>query len=358
MQLDKAELLKMLEAVSYKEYGDYYERSYCHLIQNNFPNSELFWRNFVVPQTKRIQTSSKLGSDIRVRPNVDEALVDINNAHYSLFMNLSFARTHLLTRAVSSVENAYTHLGSACDLAEEVVAKFYLLLLRCRGAQSDHSYEVSRDQFLKRAAKRYDESYKKWGDIYLRTGKTLTVRFHAQTDLLSEYLSGDRSPTLAEYRRISQSIRTIRNLIVHSTRLGRIVTQNGDRLIPKSGRVDDYRDWRSIQKATADEAQINRDFREEYSQVEVDATYFEEALNKIWNYLVEDLVSSLFDETNSEMLKLYDLEFDGSKGAVFVAEPMRSSGDLIPGSGIGYLDNGPSSGGSAVWPSSWSGLDD
>lgn len=358
MQIDKTQLANMLEGASYKENGDYYERSYCHLLQPNFPHSELFWRNFVVPQTERIQTFPNLGSSIGFRPDVNDVLKDISSAHYSLFMNLSFARVHLLTRTVSSIENAYTHLGSACDLAEEVVAKFHLVLLGCRRESSDPTYEISREQFLETAAKRFDESYEKWGNVYLRTGKTLTVRFHSSTDLLSEYLSDDRSQALTAYKRISTSIRTVRNLIVHNIRLGRIVTRNGDRLIPRSDKISNYRDWKSIQKAATDEAQVARDFREEYAQVEVDTTQLEKALNEIWSYLVRDLATCFFDETNSEMLKLYDLKFDGSKGAVFAAEPMRSSGELIPGSGIGYLDDGLSAGGSAVWPSSWSGLDD
>jgi hypothetical protein len=57
-------------------------------------------------------------------------------------LQLCYAGWHLKLPAPSSFANFYTHLGSACDLAEDFLLSAYLLLLHCRGKQSPILFEV------------------------------------------------------------------------------------------------------------------------------------------------------------------------------------------------------------------------
>ena len=112
--------------------GDSYEKKYWPFFKERFPNCETFWRYFVVPSTKRIELEVSEPNERRIdhREGISEDIQDITSFHYSMFINLIYCYDHLEKFGLSSFEDFYLHLGSACDLAEDFLLKTYLLIQR------------------------------------------------------------------------------------------------------------------------------------------------------------------------------------------------------------------------------------
>jgi len=113
--------------------GDGNERNFWPVINEQFPNYEILWRNVVVPTTRRIELP--LGSERRHerRAGVTEDLWLIAYINYSVFLNIVGAFQHLAQPVMLSLGNFYTHLASACDLVEEFLLRVHLLICECRG---------------------------------------------------------------------------------------------------------------------------------------------------------------------------------------------------------------------------------
>jgi len=131
--------------------GDSNAQQYWPAVSEQFPNYEAFWQNLVVPMTKRIDLPpGRLGRHGR-RDNIADNLWIVSYLNYSVFLNLVGAFEHLSQPVILSVGNFYTHLASACDLAEEFLLRVHLLIAECRG---EHVLELERDtnqEFLEKA---------------------------------------------------------------------------------------------------------------------------------------------------------------------------------------------------------------
>ncbi len=116
MKVDPLTFHKYLAQVSFKYNGDGYEQKLGHFTTKDFPNCQKYWQLFVVPITKRIESyPNALSRDIRFRNVIDTQLQDVSSVHYSAFLNLIYAHVHLEVKMLSSLEDFYVHLGSACD---------------------------------------------------------------------------------------------------------------------------------------------------------------------------------------------------------------------------------------------------
>ncbi|MFZ3079228.1 MAG: hypothetical protein WA109_06035 [Bellilinea sp.] len=309
MKINPTELPDYLQSISYKEHGDYFEREYGHFLSDCFPSCEQFWRIFVVPFTKRMDgypTSVAQGLDIRAY--IDPKIEDLAGANYSMFLNLVFAHLHLENKTPSSFEDIYTHLGSVCDLAEMVIEKWHFLDLNLQGKKTKVLQGLSRDEFLKKASELYDEKYPNWYQYYLQKGKSPPINLISRSDILVEYL-GRESQSRKDYAAHSQAIRQMRNVIVHDMKVARIIEIDGLMLIPKPTVISEYRSWQKVAAAANLQDKLKIDFAEQYTQAKEDIESLESKLNKIWELLINDILSEFYSTERPSLRGMFNIEF-------------------------------------------------
>jgi len=335
MNANPKELQNFLSKMSYAGHGDTYEREYGHYLSDNFPNCEEFWKFFVVPITKRMDGfPDKLFKSIDLRKSISPEIEDIANVHYSMFLNLVFAHVHLETKMLSSLENIYVHLGSACDLAESVIEKWYLLLLQCRSKQSKILQGLSKDEFLCKAEDWYQENYSKVYQHYISKGKFYPIRVCGSTDLFKEYF-GKASNARKKFKRQVQLIREFRNVVVHNVKIGRIDVEGGPTLMPKPSVIQKYKTWREITAILSDKATVKKDFVNQFSQAEEDITNLEQAINELWEKLMNDFLDEFYSPDRAILRSLFSIEFVHSAPKFVLAsdDEFESSTDFVQPSG-------------------------
>jgi len=287
--------------------GDSYERLYWTFLKERFPNCETFWKYFVVPFTKRIELETKDPNErIRPRNNISEDIKDIASFHYSMFLNLIFAYDHLQNFRLSSFEDFYIHLGSACDLAEEFLLKTYLLILECTGQKSKILQELKKEDFLKLAEKWYNDNYSKIYENYLRKGKVVPIRLPNRGNVLDEYFKN--SEDWKEYKRHTQKIREYRNIIVHDVQIGRIINVGGIPLVPKKEKIQKYKKLSCVFAVRQDIQKFKNDFINMKEQMILDIGRLEIILNKLWTKPIRDMKKLFFEDKNEILLKKYNID--------------------------------------------------
>lgn len=287
--------------------GDSYERLYWTFFKERFPNCETFWRYFVVPFTKRIELEIKDPNErIRPREGISEGIKDIASFHYSMFLNLIYSYDHLQNFRLSSFEDFYTHLGSACDLTEEFLLKTYLLILECREQKSKILQELKKEDFLKIAERWYDDNYSKVYEDYLKKGKPAPIKLPRGKNVLDEYF--EEQEDWREYKRYSQKIREYRNIIVHDIQIGKIITIGGIPLVPKKEKIQNYKKWSYVFAAQQDIQKLKNDFINMKEQMILDIGNLEIILNKLWNKPINDLRKLFFKDKNEILLEKYNID--------------------------------------------------
>jgi hypothetical protein len=287
--------------------GDRYERSYWTFFKERFPNCEDFWRYFVVPFTKRIELGVEDPNErIRPREGISEDIKDVASFHYSMFLNLTYSYDHLKNFRLSSFEDCYTHLSSACDLAEEFLSRTYLLILECKGQKSEVLHELTKEDFLKLAEKWYDDNYPKVYEDYLKKGKPAPIRLPSRRNVLDEYFKDQEE--WKRYKRHSQMIREYRNIIVHDTQIGRIISVGGIPLVPKKEKIQNYKKWSHVFAAQQDIGRLKSDFINMIEQMILDIGNLEVFLNSLWTEPINDLRKLFFDDKNRILLKKYNID--------------------------------------------------
>jgi hypothetical protein len=96
------------------------------ILNERFPNCERFWQQVFIPITKRIERPSDASDRIARRESIAEELWGISYLNFSLFLQLAAAYDHLGMPVGSSFGDFYTHLGSACDLAEDFLLAVHI----------------------------------------------------------------------------------------------------------------------------------------------------------------------------------------------------------------------------------------
>lgn len=287
--------------------GDSYERLYWTFFKERFPNCETFWSYFVVPFTKRIELEIKdPNGRIRPREGISEDVKDIASFHYSMFLNLIYSYDHLQNFRLSSFEDFYTHLGSACDLAEEFLLKTYLLILECTDQKSEILQELKKEDFLKLAEKWYNDNYSNVYENYLKKGKAVPIRLLNRGNVLDEYFKD--SEDWKEYKRHTQKIREYRNIIVHDAQIGRIISLGGIPLVPKKEKIQNYKKWSYVFAVQQDVQKLKGDFINMKEQMILDIGSLEVILNDLWTKPINDLCKLFFDDKNKILLKKYNID--------------------------------------------------
>lgn len=313
MRVQSELLRKLLNQASFASNGDNYEQQFGAMVSESFPNCERFWRVFVIPLTQRIEGyPDQLATGIHFRQDVSPELQDISAAHYSAFMNLVYAHAHAYfqPKGLSWIADFYVHLASACDLAEAVLEKWYLLSLRCRGEETKVLQWLGRDEFFDLVGAWYDERYPGLYDHYLSKGKSPPLRLPSRQNILEEYLG--HSETWKEYKRHSQPIREFRNVVVHDVRVGRIVV-NGEVFIPKPKAIQRYKTWREVFAVVNNQDQFGRDFVQPGLQTKDDLTRLETVLNQLWEeFLIAEFEQEFYSSERTALRELYGIEFENN----------------------------------------------
>lgn len=326
LKIHKEELEKTINQSAFTKNGDSYEQDYAELVIGNFPRCEEFWKEFIVPITRRIEMpDGKLEDIIRFRGRVDSQLMSIASIHYSIFMHLVYAHLHFEMQTPSMIEDIYAHLATVCDLAETLIEKWHLLLLKCQGQPSNIIQALSRDDFLVIAGKWYDDNYAQSYEYYYSKGKFKSIVLQRGKNLVHEYY-GD-SEARKDYARFSNNIRAFRNAVVHDVKLGLLITPEGNALIPKLDKISNYRTWRAVHDVAQEPKVIERDFIEIDVHIEASIQGLEVRLNDLWEKLIQDGTDE-FNSTERESFRSkFGIEISDTPGYYLVDTSREESSE-------------------------------
>ena len=303
-----SEIERIISKIHFDNDGDIYEKSYWTFLKERFPNCEEFWKYLVVPSTKRIEPKIT-DPDERIRPRkgISEDIKDIASFHYSMFLHLIYSYEHLQNPSLSSFEDFYMHLGSACDLAEKFLLKTYLLILECTNQKSQILQELEKENFLKKAEKWYDNNYSKVHEDFLKLKKgEIALRLFNTKSVLDEYFKGNEE--WKEYKRHSQKIREYRNIIVHDAQIGRIILIGRIVLVPKKEKIQDYKKWSDVFAVRQDIQKLKNDFINMKEQMILDIGRLEIIFNSLWTKPINDMKKLFFADRNEILLEKYNID--------------------------------------------------
>jgi hypothetical protein len=239
------------------------------------------------------------------RDNIANDLWDISYINYSVFMNLVGAYQHLAQPVMLSVGNFYTHLASACDLAEEFLLRVCIMIAHCRGDAVPELDPDTKEQFLAKAGTWYEEHYTRNYRHYHQRGRDMLVRIGPREGIICRYV-GRTDAAWTQYARFSGPIRAFRNRVVHDVQLGTIRVGSIN-LMPRPERVGQYARIDQLQAALSDPVVLKRDFAVREEQMFSDFRVFQQRLNELWQKPADDLRTLLYDERNNEFLRKYDI---------------------------------------------------
>lgn len=310
MNITHTILDNLLRQASFQFNGDSYEQRFGHFVVPRFPNCELFWKLFVVPLTERIAGyPNALTTNIRPRQGVEAELENIANTNYTAFLNLVYAHIHLQTDMLSSLENFYAHLGSACDLVDTFLERWFFLLMKCRGDESEILQQLTREDFLELAGNWYDKNYLTLYEYYLSKGKARPISIPSRKNIIKElfkkYLKNDK--LRKQYIQFSQSIKEFRNVVVHDVQVGRLNDKNGNIYIPRPQVIKNYKTWRQVFSVANNENIIKNDFRPKKQQMENDIIELETILNEMWSLIIQEFNSELYSPDRRILRDMYGL---------------------------------------------------
>ncbi len=306
MDISLLKLTDIVNAASYSTAGDDREIKYGHLLED-FPNSEKFWKLFIVPMTNRIVTTTHNSlRQIQFRNGVEMELQEMASFHYSVFINIVYAHKVFESRHISFFENFYAHLGSICDSTEEFLMRIYFLILRSNKVESELLHRLSKNKFMKLANNWFDEHYGSIFNYYLNKGKKPPpIPLPGRSNILDEYFEGYQPWN--DFVRFSQLIKQYRNAIVHNYQIGFVQNNNGQHFVPKKEKIPKYKKWDEVFKGAADSKKFANDFIDRETQMVNDLKEMQNKLQGLWDKPVNDINDLLYRQQNAIILNQYDL---------------------------------------------------
>jgi len=224
------------------EHGDIEERTWWAEIGPNFPNYEVFWREYIVPLTCRRLNPS----NIFVRPRIPKHLRDLVNSHYSVFLQLS---------------SSYHVLESPDALTTQ------------RGIYDFYSHLCSVKDMVQRFLRMTNNVFKHYGSIYIPRRARRLARF-GDASLEKDYRTA--LADIKKYRR--QSIHDYAPIMI-------------DGKIPKPNRLKKYTDLATLAQVLGapDRDQIiSRDFVDAKTRCREDLQRLEKVLDRIWSVVLRE----------------------------------------------------------------------
>ena len=309
MKISFDQLQRIINSSGYKVNGSVTEIQFAYMLEEDYPNSELFWKNFIVPHTNRIdETITDYEQSIKPREGIADSMHLIGSYHYSIFHNFLFAHGDIQLRNPGFFENFYTHLGTMCDCVEEFLIHVYLIILECRGQKSKALQEFSKEDFLKKADQWYDESYPSLYEHYLCKGKATRIKIIDDTYILEDWFQKHKA--WKDYKRFSQLIRQYRNIIVHGHTRPVLVDAFKNEYVPLKEKILEYKKWTDNDKAVKDHKLFESDFILRNRLMVQDLKEMKMTLQALWEKPILEMNELLFTERNSKLLQKYNLSFE------------------------------------------------
>lgn len=260
--------------------GDKIEQSGWSLFgKGKFPNYEIFWQRYIVPLTNR-------PTDIHLSPTATLEQSEIATIHYTIYYNFHRIYTWL-SNAVGDedfeqdkFEQAFVKLSNACDLTEELL--FRVLANIGKFDQTHTSFQRVENRNFKRDKRaKLEQLFTKvtaFGTLSKRGSLSLTII--NRVNVLKSFLN------LETYLKISEPIRSYRNILVHSANSIQI-----DGAVPRIDHAKEYLDWTKVTNIvrsndlTAKET-LKKNFadRRDLALQETDKLIAE--LNLLWEHLI------------------------------------------------------------------------
>ena len=307
MEISFKKLEEIINLSSYKTNGSGTEKNVGYLLADLFPNSEVFWKKFIIPFTNRIDDSiTDEAKSIESRDGVSVELYDIGSFHYTVFHNFLYAYAALYhkQRQTSYFENFYTHLSTICDCAEEFLVLIHRLLLECNQSESNLLQELSEDDFLEICKKWYTKNYSTLYELYLSKGKYKPISIPTRLSLIKEYF--ENSDAWQNYYTFSKVLKQYRNIIVHHYTIAFFIGDDGIHYVPKKEKIAEYKRWKDLDKAKNDPMKLQSDFISRDFQMSQDLSTLQSLLQDLWNKPIADM-TKLFQEKNQVLFKKYNI---------------------------------------------------
>jgi hypothetical protein len=146
--------------------GDEFETKHSKILTPLFTNSEVFWKLFITPLTKRINNNVNPKISIRAREKTSITLQELAAYHYSIFLNIVYVNDCFEEKQMAFFENFYAHLSTICDLTEEFLLQVSFITEQCKGSIPTLLKELTREDVINLAREYYDKNYPKDYEYY------------------------------------------------------------------------------------------------------------------------------------------------------------------------------------------------
>ena len=251
-------------------------------IQHFFPNYELFWREFVVPKTNRPY-------DIRTKedtPLEEKKIIMINYGVLSNFESILYA-----LRDLRNWDIIYIRLASIVDQVEDILLKMYQL-------KKPQTITPLKDQLCTEKITEISKDLN--NKVNSKVGSILQDHFNtditsiSKSDILNKI---NDSPFQEAYRNLkilADTIRPVRNKIIHSWPLTSIIKSGRINIIKKEyiksgkdhkgNRIDDWQ--RILSQCKDDNTYQEEVFVDAEKQLKDDIKQLAFNVNKIWGLLL------------------------------------------------------------------------
>lgn len=299
MQIEFTKLKSLVSESSYKINGASTEKALADYLSKDFINSENYWKLFIVPATVRICQPSFQEDITAVRQGVAQELRDIGSYHYSIFLNLINAQMQ-----ATSFELFYFYLGVTCDLVEEFLQKVYFLILDCTSNISPILEKLSKAEFLQIAEEWYEKNYSELHEHYFSKGKANPIKIPNRKYILDEYFK--EFSAWKNYKKISQEIRSYRNIITHHHKLAFLQDINRNLYVPTKDNLHKYKRWVEVENVSGG-SEIPSDFILIQTQISSNLSQIKETLQALWERPIQDLTNLLYINRNQKLLSKYNL---------------------------------------------------
>lgn len=305
LKIELSQLKNILSTMYFHNEGMEEEKKYWVLFKERFPSLEKFWRQFIVPATKRIEDVRDPKERTCLGTGVQKEITRIVSLHYSVFLALVYCYDHLQHFRISSFEDFYAHIVSALDLAEEFLLRNYLLGLECTGKKSQTLHRMTIEDFLQRAKKWYDKHYSEVYENYLKKGKRKPIYLPSGENVLDEYFKG--SQDWGKYKCYSETMRPYRNRIIHDIGYGKIYISELVTLVPRKGATQKYNNWQGFHSIAGDPQAIRDNAINMKEQMVSDIVALEMIFNKLWVKPIND-IEKLFEGRNEILQQKYNID--------------------------------------------------
>lgn len=324
------------------QHGDFFERNYWFLLAEDFPNYQIFWRDFVVPLTGRDADGS-----IGLRNGIHPLLEEMAMTHYSIFNHVVFAQELKAKREQGLhgyfyFEAILFHLSAST----EMIDRFLLALAQIDSTIQNEEFvrKLSWNEFQQKvnnywavAGKKgaspkespYDEQFAK----FLKTGQSATLVLHNMDEAVNTFVRRISLPRAAfrSWKKAVQPIRAYRNVITHNPKLGQWIEPNSHvLLIPKHTSLKKYQRWSDLNKFARD------DFVEQEICINTLIQNLVNAANNMWEQIISYMRGLVTAEKYREMARGDDSEGSGWGGILNSQPPFAPA----PGSATPTLPSG------------------